>query len=195
MPPGCWPGIRKPCYADCMERYLLIALAGILAASVALAQSAWRWTDENGVVHYSDSPVEGAEPVNLSEYTRDTGVRISHNSNAAVAVDEDATADSQFEYDSIAITSPAAEETLWNIEATLNVTVTLSPQLQPGHQLRAYFDGQPQDVPGPSFRLQNVYRGIHNLQVEVVDAQGRSLIRSEPTRFYVQQNSIAPRAR
>lgn len=178
-----------------MERQLLFALAGILAASLALAQGAWRWIDENGVVHYSDSPVDGAEHVDLSQFTRDTGARLAPDASAAVAVDEGTVADASSGYEGIAITSPAAEETLWNIEGTLTVNVTVTPQLQAGHQLRANFDGQSRDVPGPSFRLTEVWRGIHNLQVEVVDAQGRSLIRSEPIRFYVQQNSIAPRAR
>jgi hypothetical protein len=45
-------------------------------------------------------------------------------------------------------------------------------------------------VSGPSFQLEEVYRGVHNLQAEIVDQSGKLMIRSRPNRFYVQQNSI-----
>ena len=35
-------------------------------------------------------------------------------------------------YESFEITSPGAEETLWNIEGVLNVSLSLTPALQPG---------------------------------------------------------------
>ena len=93
-------------------------------------------------------------------------------------------------YESLEIASPAAEETLWNIETTLNVTLALTPALKPGHRVRAYFDGTPQMVEGMSFQIQEVYRGTHNLQVEVIDETGKLMIRSRPNRFYVQQNVV-----
>jgi hypothetical protein len=93
-------------------------------------------------------------------------------------------------YDSLSVASPAAEETLWNIGGVLNVSLDLQPALQQGHQLQVYFDGTPQPVNGMQFQLQEVYRGAHNLQAEVLDANGRLMIRSEPIRFYVQQTTI-----
>ena len=64
------------------------------------------------------------------------------------------------------------------------------PGLQPGHQVRAYFDGQRRDVNGTSFQVDEVWRGVHNIQVEVVDEGGQLMIRSQPNRFYVQQNTV-----
>ncbi len=95
-----------------------------------------------------------------------------------------------FKYESIAFASPAAEETLWNIEGVLNVTLELRPALRDGHQVRVYFDGNPRTVDSASFQIQEVYRGVHNLQAEVLDARGKMIIRSVPNRFYVQQNTI-----
>jgi hypothetical protein len=45
-------------------------------------------------------------------------------------------------------------------------------------------------VSGTSFQIEGVYRGQHNLQAEVIDQAGKLMIRSEPSRFYVQQNAI-----
>jgi hypothetical protein len=56
--------------------------------------------------------------------------------------------------------------------------------------VRAYFDGTLLESAGLSFQLQEVYRGEHNLQAEVVDESGKVLIRSQPSRFYVQQTSV-----
>ena len=81
-------------------------------------------------------------------------------------------------------------KSLRNIEATLNVTLALTPALKPGHQVRVYFDGTPQMVGGTSFQLDEVYRGVHNLQAEVIDETGKLIIRSRPSRFYVQQNTV-----
>ena len=56
--------------------------------------------------------------------------------------------------------------------------------------MRVFFDGEPQSVSGLSFQIQEVYRGVHNLQAEILDETGKLMIRSIPNRFYVQQNAI-----
>jgi hypothetical protein len=45
-------------------------------------------------------------------------------------------------------------------------------------------------VSGTNFSIDEVYRGVHNLQVEVIDSAGKLMIRSQPNRFYVQQNLV-----
>ena len=169
-----------------MERRSIIALIGILAVSTALADDAWKWTDDEGVVHYSDVPVDGAEQVNLSGYSKKTGARIS-NSTELTRREEPP---EEFEYETLAITSPAAEQTLWNIEGSLPVSISLSPNLLRGHRIRVTFDGSAQDISGTSLTISEVYRGVHSLHAEVIDATGRVVSRSDPIRFYVQQAAI-----
>ena len=141
-------------------------------------------------MHYSDRPREGAEAIVLPAPNVATTRRIARPS-AAPEQEEEPAEEPQTGYTSIEIISPGAEETLWNIEGVLSVSVALQPALQEGHQVRAYFDGQMQPVSGTSFQLQEVWRGVHNIQVEVVDSTGRVMIRSQPNRFYVQQNTVA----
>lgn len=43
----------------------LCVLSGTLLASVASAQVAYTWVDENGVVHFSDTPNQGAKTIAL----------------------------------------------------------------------------------------------------------------------------------
>ena len=177
-----------------METRSILVLLGLLASATALAQ-AYTWVDEEGVTHYSDRPQEGAEQVNLSEYSRKTGAQLYRQRPTAEPADDAEEDAGPFKYESLAVASPGAEETLWNIEGVLNVSLALSPGLQSGHRVRLYFDGQPREVSGSSIQIEDVYRGVHNIQVEVIDETGKLMIRSQTNRFYVQQNSIRTRRR
>lgn len=172
-----------------MEKRPIFVLLGLLAATAVFAE-AYTWTDENGVVHYSDRPQPGAKVIDLGT---SSVARPRPATRPAASPSQDSSEDEVpvTGYSSIEIASPAAEETLWNIEGTLNVSIALSPPLRPGHQVRLYFDGTPQMISGTSVQLQEVWRGVHNLQVEVIDETGKLVIRSRPSRFYVQQNTIA----
>ncbi len=171
-----------------MDKRPILLVVGLLAATAAAAQ-AYRWVDENGVVHYSDRPQPGAEQILLPE-SNTTTVRRYAQPGAEAEEQEAEEEQGPFRYESIEVAAPGAEETLWNIEGVLNVSVALTPGLQPGHQVRVYFDGEPRMVTGTSFQIQEVWRGVHNIQVEVLNAGGELMIRSRTNRFYVQQSTV-----
>ncbi len=176
-----------------MDKRLLFAVLGLLLGNAAWGQ-AYTWTDEDGVVHYSDRPRPGAQEVDLGKYSAPSPARRQPVRRSTPAVRETENDEAApFRYESLAVAAPAAEQTLWNIEGVLNVSLALNPALRPGHQVRVYYDGNPRTVTGTSFQLQEVWRGMHNLQAEVLDETGRLMIRSEPIRFYVQQTSILRR--
>jgi len=159
-----------------------------LLVSAAAIADVYKWTDEDGVVHYSDQSHPGAELIQISGTNTFSAPTVRRKASSK---DDDAAESTEFAgYDSLTISNPAAEETLWNIEGVLNVSLSVTPALQPGHQVRVYFDGNPLQVSGLSFQIEEVYRGVHNLQAEIVDETGRLMIRTQPNRFYVQQNSV-----
>ncbi len=177
-----------------METRPIFILLALLAASGVLAD-AYTWTDEDGVVHYSDRPEPGAKQIVLPE-SNTVRTRPVQRQQDATADEEAAEEDAgPFRYESLEVAAPAPEETLWNIEGVLNVSLALSPALQSGHQVRVYFDGTPRTVTGTSFQIDEVYRGVHNIQAEVLDETGKLMIRSLPNRFYVQQNTVRIRGR
>lgn len=171
----------------------------VLLSAGPVFGAAYKWVDEQGQVHYSDRPREGAEEIQLPQSPAPLP-------RAATSAPEPAPAPAAATqtaegYQQIRIASPAQQQTLWNIEGNLDVTVELSPALRSGHRVALYVDGQLQDLrpPGLSFQVPNVYRGIHTLQALVLDGRGAELIRSEPVTIMVQQTSIlnpqrAPRA-
>ena len=179
-----------------METRSIFVLLALLV-SVPVFAEAYKWVDEDGITHYSDRPREGAEIVDLSEYNRKTGAQIyrAPAANPASAAGDKSGAAQPFKYESLTITSPGAEQTLWNIEGVLNVSLALQPGLRDGDQVRVYFDGEPRMEASTSFQIEEVYRGVHNIQAEVIDKTGKLMIRSQPNRFYVQQNSVITRGR
>lgn len=191
VPPG-WPR-----YASCM-RILLVALAALGAAAVHA--EAYRWVDENGVVHYSDRPAPGAEEIQLPEantYSSPRPARAPARSSArrsASAAADAGRADGSVGYARLEVVSPAEEETLWNIAETLEVRLAIEPELAQNDAIRVYYDGtRVEDWPSRRTRhtIDQVYRGEHTLQAAIVDtATGEVRQESPVRRFYVQQTSI-----
>ena len=173
-----------------METRPILILLALFVAGAAVADT-YTWTDEEGVVHYSDRPHPGAKRIIIDSPNTSRSLSRQNAADAATAEDaSEADVGKPFRYESFEIASPGAEETLWNIEGVLNVNLALTPALQPGHQVRVYFDGNPQIVSGTSFQLQEVWRGVHNLQAEVLNETGQMQIRTRPNRFYVQQSTV-----
>jgi len=176
--------MRKTAYAPVLALLFCAAANG----------QAYKWIDEDGIVHYSDRPHEGAELIQLprDDRPRTAAQRPAPTSTQRPAPEQQADTNG---YQSLSVTSPGSEETLWNLEGSLNVTLNLLPGLRPGHRIRVYFDGQPRLVTGTSFQIEEVFRGTHNIQAEVLDPTGKLMIRSETNRFYVQQTSVLNPAR
>jgi hypothetical protein len=173
-----------------MEKRTILVLLGLLAAGAVVAD-AYTWTDEEGIVHYSDRPQPGATRIDIADPNSGRPLARRPNARTTAADNQDNSTDSTpVRYETFEVTSPGAEETLWNIEGVLNVSLTLTPALQPGHQVRVYFDGNPRMVSGTSFQIDEVYRGVHNLQAEVLDQTGQMMIRTRTNRFYVQQSTV-----
>ena len=172
-----------------MRHWLVLAF---LLCAQASGQQAYRWTDENGQVHYSDRPAPGATEVRLrgaQGYAPAATPRTeTASATPAAAADEQPIRP----YTVFNVIQPSQQETLWNIGTVMNVQVDLQPALQTGHHLGAYLDGQLIDVgaTGAQFQLTDVFRGTHTLQAVVLDSSGGEVLRSLAVTFMVQQTSI-----
>jgi Domain of unknown function (DUF4124) len=168
-----------------MRKWLILLSA--LSGTTAIAAPAWTWVDANGTVHFSDRPVPGARQVELS------GAQGFGAQAPARVAPADGDAAQATPYQAVEIVSPADQETLWNIGATLHVQVRFQPALQSGHRYDLVLDGQRRNVEATAGRvsLPDVFRGAHTLQVVVIDSAGTELMRSPPRTFFVQQTSVA----
>lgn len=192
------------------NRLLLVLLTAALAAGLlmpmAWAQSSnsttlYRWVDENGVIHFSDSPRPGSQDPEQDQYqVRAPNVSRAPRpapSSSRSSGDGDADASgitpAPVGYQSLSISSPSNGDTLWNIGGTLNVSLQVNPGLQPGDGIVILMDGRvmtPRPATSTSVTLSNVYRGEHVLVASIRDANGVQQIASPPIRFVVQQSTV-----
>ncbi|MEO0997514.1 MAG: DUF4124 domain-containing protein, partial [Pseudomonadota bacterium] len=179
----------------------LAALLLLLGCGLVNAE-AYRWVDENGVVHYSDRPVAGAERIDI-DTDRGSGNRTqiappaAPGSSAGTAA-QPAAANAPVpttrpQYQALDLIRPLQGETLWNTGSTLTVSLRVTPSLAPGDRIRLIYDGQqlsglPTDQ--LDIQLDEVYRGEHTIQAEIENIDGDTLIQSSVRTFYVRQNSI-----
>ena len=85
----------------------------------------------------------------------------------------------------VTISSPASGETLHDNEGNVRVTLAIQGAGVPG--IRPLLDGKPYgpDQRTSTFILENVDRGEHVLQVQVIDAKGDVVATSQPLTFYL----------
>lgn len=100
-------------------------------------------------------------------------------------------------YQALHLLSPQPEETLRNSNRTINIEVSSEPALLPGHSYQALLDGAAYGPPSRSTRWQivEVDRGTHQLHIELIDADGTSLLQTDTITVHLHQTSLAERRR
>ncbi|MDM8348317.1 DUF4124 domain-containing protein [Pseudomonas sp. sp1636] len=96
-------------------------------------------------------------------------------------------------YQMLRILVPQPDATIRDSAGNLIVTATSEPALHNGHSFRLLLDGQAMGEAGrsPVFPLENIDRGTHQLAVEIVDAQGRTVERTPSQPLHILRISLA----
>jgi hypothetical protein len=167
--------------------WLLIGLMIALPASAEV----FTYVDAQGNRVFTDQPGLG----NAKRVPLAPGNRMSANPTHAipVIVDKKSDAAPPFHYDMLRVLVPEPDATLRSSAGELIVSITSEPGLQRGHRYRLLLDGKPTAEPGlsPVFALTNVDRGSHNLSVEILDQQGRTVERTANQPFHMLRISLA----
>jgi len=174
-----------------MRKWLILLFA--LSMNPVSAAPAWTWTDSNGLVHYSDTPVPGAKRIELGSAQGFGPAQGGSQRRASQAPASQASTPNEQSYSAVTIVSPTQQQTLWNTGGEVSVQLTTEPSLRQGDRVDLVLDGQRRNLDSASTQitLADVFRGIHTVEAVVVDSSGRELARSAATSFIVQQTSIA----
>lgn len=173
--------------------YKCLILLSLIYAASSFGATVWTWVDENGQRHFSDRPVEGATQIELPDAQSFSRPPVSTSRSTAPRQSTTSSTQSATRpYSVFTIVSPSQQQTLWNIQSTLDVQVELEPSLQPGHSLDVFLDGEriPLNATSSQFTVPEVHRGLHTLQAVIVDSSGAEVLRSLAVTFMVQQTSI-----
>lgn len=99
-------------------------------------------------------------------------------------------------YDRLRILVPDPDATLRNTDELI-VTVTSDPGLMQGHRYRLLLNGGEAAEPGssPVIPLRGLERGTHQLAVEIIDGEGRTLERTPNQPFHLHRTTLADKRR
>ena len=112
-----------------------------LAAFAGQAAVIYKWTDAQGVVHYSDQSVPGAQKIyTTSPATGSSGAPSNANAQTAALPGNAA----KQGYSIIALTSPSAEQSFFGDEP-IGVALALDPSLKPGDTITWHLNGKELD--------------------------------------------------
>jgi Domain of unknown function (DUF4124) len=174
-----------------MHLWRLWIVLGLFAAFAAGAAVIYRWTDADGVVHYSDQAVPGAEKI-VTSSTPATGIgRTAQTSGSAAP----AKAPSRLDYRVIAIQSPAKEQVFFGDEI-VPVRLGLDPALKSDQEIIWNLNGSPLTDQAPdavTFALPTLARGTYVIAATVKDSLTGEMQTTDSVTFYVRQPSeLAP---
>ena len=170
-------------------RYPLFSLL-LFVASASPAAQAWRWVDQNGVVHYSDQPHPGAEPVQVKPAPKPGSVAPAY----VPSFPDSETARPAARVAAVTqcrITAPRPDDTFDNPEA-VSMLIQVQPSLPPELSVHATLNGEPLPWPPHSFAYQwaEPARGAHVLRVRIVDSRQQTVCDATPVTFNVLRPSL-----
>ncbi|APE30639.1 DUF4124 domain-containing protein [Halomonas aestuarii] len=181
-----------------MNKALAVLVLGMSVSLAAHAQTIYRTIDAQGNVVFTDNPEGGGEEVTLDPLT----VVPSPSEPAGMAPEVQGGQGSVgtaspgqpfMPYDSFSILSPGQEETLpTGAAGNVQVTLGIQPDLREDHRVRLLVDGRISQsaMNTDTFLLNNLPRGEHVLQAELLDASGAVRHRTSPVTLYVQRASV-----
>lgn len=161
-----------------------------LAAFAGQAAVIYKWTDSDGVVHYSDQPVAGA--VKISTGSDPTG----RSASSARPTTDSQTPGAKKEepglgYTEFSITSPAPDQTFFG-DDVVTVSLALNPGLKPNQAITWQLNGKQLDDQGPTttqFSLPHLDRGSYTISATVTDQETGESRSTDGIGFFVRQPS------
>ncbi len=169
-----------------MNRFLLL-LALVPALTMA---DVYRWVDADGTVHFTDTPREGAERVHVPPPQTYTAPKLPP---VTPRVEEP---EPPVEYTRFELIAPEPDATIRDNTGALTASFALDPKLKAnkGHRLVVLLDGKSvQKSKSVTVNLDNVERGEHSLQGQVVDGRGKVLMSSQAITVYMhRQSALSP---
>ncbi|WP_305416913.1 DUF4124 domain-containing protein [Photobacterium leiognathi] len=162
------------------------------AASSAQASTIYSWTDENGVVHFTDQPQTPdatAYPLSVTEVSgniEQTADTIAAQTTDVAAVEEPAKT-----ITTVSLVSPMHEQTIRNNEGIINIHAVTNSKLNNQTQAQLVLDGVVKGDPQTelTWTLDNVDRGSHQLQIQLVKG-GKVIASSDSITVYMHRATV-----
>ena len=152
----------------------------------------YKWKDADGVIHFSDQSVPGAEKIYTGVASGPGAATPSRPTVALPASAPSPAAAAGLGYAEFSIASPQPDQTFFGDEV-ITVSVTLNPVLKANHSLNWHLNGKQIDEQGPNaiqFNLPHLDRGTYALAAIITDPQTGESRSTDSVTFFVRQPSM-----
>ncbi|MFB2713170.1 DUF4124 domain-containing protein [Aeromonas veronii] len=170
----------------------------LLTSFGADAAKVYSWVDGNGITHYSDAPPPGK---NAKEVDLRVAPLLDSSAPRSVQVDNfnsltgaDAKKEKEAAKLTIELLSPEQGSTLRDNTGNIVFQSTISPKPPTQYDVRLTLDGKAAPIVSNSLsvRVENVDRGAHEAQLELLAKDGTILAKSSAVTFYLHRASVTP---
>ena len=156
------------------------------------ASTIYSWTDENGVVHFTDQPQTPdatAYPLSVTEVSgniEQTADTIDTQTTDITVVEEPAKT-----ITTVSLVSPMHEQTIRNNEGIINIHAVTNSKLNNQTQAQLVVDGVVKGEPQTelTWTLDNIDRGSHQLQIQLVKG-GKVIASSDSITVYLHRATV-----
>lgn len=167
---------------DWKKCFVVLSVTALLGASAV-----YQWTDENGVIHFTDKPQQGAKKIDVREPSSimlEEPIRPPQQQPSEVA--------SFKRYKSVKILQPEYNLTIRNNQGLVAVAIVTSPELREEDAVQIYIDGNPAGPAqkGSTFSITGIERGSHALSVKIVGKEGKVLGTSNRVPFFMHRPRV-----
>ncbi|MGN5076088.1 DUF4124 domain-containing protein [Aeromonas veronii] len=170
----------------------------LLTSFGADAAKVYSWVDGNGITHYSDAPPPGknAKEVDLrvAPLPGSSAPRSVQVDNFNSLTGADAKKEKEAAKLTIELLSPEQGSTLRDNTGNIVFQGTISPKPPTQYDVRLTLDGKAAPIVSNSLsvRVENVDRGAHEAQLELLAKDGTILAKSSAVTFYLHRASVTP---
>lgn len=165
-----------------MRQILFIVLVS-LSFSLFAASKIYKKIDPDGSVEYSDVPFDaGSKPIKLKP------LPTVNLTPPGPALSPSPAPARPFQYKSIRIISPLADEAIRTNNGNISVKAELKPPLQSRlkHHIQWQLDGKIMTGANSlKLNLKNLDRGTHRLQLRVINSHDETVIRTTTISFHI----------
>lgn len=165
----------------------IITLLSVVFFSVAHADPIYKSVDAQGNVVFSDQPSSNAQQVTLPPISiapAPTVVPLTPVTTTSTSPSAD---NPVLVYKQLDLLSPLNDQTIWDNNGIVNVSVALSPNLGSGDMLQVILDGKvvASSNSTTNFTLNGLDRGTHVMQVQIINSKKKVVKVSNVVTFYI----------
>jgi len=169
----------------------LSALILICSSTAALGDTKiYHWVDEQGKSHFSDTASPGTKEISVNNQNlllNSTAPEQQRKTKNESTIENKA----EISYQAT-ITSPLDDVALRSNEGTINVQVATIPEKKDNQKLQLFLDGKAlgEAQLSPTISAQNIDRGTHQVQVHLLDENGKLLAKTQVVTVHLQRVAI-----